>query len=318
MRIRPLASLSLVAAAAFVLAGCSAGGSPSPETSSSESAAAATDLCAAAAPSGAASESVTVSGDAGAAPTLSFTSPLEVTEAERTVVTEGTGDAIASGDLISYAFTAYNADTGEQLGTLGYAEGEVAPAQITPESALGAFFGCATTGSRIVVTLPASDTNPAAVYALDLLSVVPSAAWGEPQAPVEGLPTVELDADGAPTITIPEGVEAPTDVQLETLKLGDGAVVQPGDTVLVQYRGVKWSDGTEFDSSWSRGAPASFPTTGVVDGFRQALENQTVGSQVLVVIPPAFGYGADETSELKDETLVFVVDILGVQHAAAG
>ena len=69
--------------------------------------------------------------------------------------------------------------------------------------------------------------------------------------------------------------------------------MNPGDTVLVHYTGVKWSDGTVFDSSWERGAPASFATTGVVEGFKQALEGQTVGSQVLVVIPPEFGYGAD-------------------------
>jgi len=87
----------------------------------------------------------------------------------------------------------------------------------------------------------------------------------------------------------------------------------------VQYTGVKWSDGTVFDSSWEAGAPTSFQTTGVVDGFRQALEGQTVGSQVVVVIPPAFGYGEGEINDadLKGETLVFVVDILGVEHAPA-
>ena len=64
----------------------------------------------------------------------------------------------------------------------------------------------------------------------------------------------------------------------------------------MHYTGVKWSDGTVFDSSWEAGAPATFATTGVVEGFKQALEGQTVGSQVLVVIPPAFGYGAAETT----------------------
>ncbi|MEE2814539.1 MAG: FKBP-type peptidyl-prolyl cis-trans isomerase, partial [Actinomycetota bacterium] len=68
----------------------------------------------------------------------------------------------------------------------------------------------------------------------------------------------------------------------------------------------------EFDSSWSRDAtPSQFPTSGVVAGFRKALEGQNVGSQVIVEIPPADGYGAVEGSELKDETLVFVIDILG-------
>jgi peptidylprolyl isomerase len=52
-----------------------------------------------------------------------------------------------------------------------------------------------------------------------------------------------------------------------------------------------------------------------VTGFQQALEGQTVGSQVVVVIPPEFGYGGQEGHELAEETLVFVVDILGTQHA---
>ena len=90
-----------------------------------------------------------------------------------------------------------------------------------------------------------------------------------------------------------------------------------GDTVFVQYTGVKWSDGSVFDSSWDRGQPSAFQTTGVVAGFQQALEGQTVGSQVLVVIPPEFGYGAQDGHDLQNETLVFVVDILGVQRAAA-
>ena len=93
--------------------------------------------------------------------------------------------------------------------------------------------------------------------------------------------------------------------------------IQPGDTAFVQYTGVKWSDGSVFDSSWDRGQPAAFPTNGVVAGFQQALEGQQVGSQVLVVIPPAAGYGAQEGSELQNETLVFVVDILGVQRTPA-
>jgi hypothetical protein len=316
VRARMSATLSLAAIAALALAGCS--GTSTPDDASTPSASAGADLCAAAAPSGAASDGVTVEGDEGTAPTVTFTSPLEISEVERTVVSEGDGDAVQDGDLISYALSAYDASTGEQLGTLGYAEGELLPQPLTADSVLGSFFGCATVGSRVVTTLPATDSNPsAAVYVLDLLDVTPLQAWGEDQEPAEGLPTVELGDDGAPTITIPEG-DAPTDLQLETLKLGDGPVVQPGDTVLVQYRGVKWSDGEEFDSTWSKGGqPTSFATTGVVDGFRQALEGQTVGSQVLVVIPPALGYGSSEGNELQNETLVFVVDILATQHAAA-
>ncbi len=313
MRIRPIVTLSVAAVTALLLAGCSASATPSP--SASPSATAAADLCSAAAPSGAASRAVKVNGAFGTDSAATFASPLNIPSIQRTVVTEGTGTPIKAGDLVSYGLSAYAADTGTKLGSVGYTAGEVLPAQVSTTSPLGQVLGCATPGTRIVAAFPASESAAGEVYVFDLLSVVPHAAWGAAQAPVAGLPTVALDATGSPTITLP-GTPAPADLQLETLKKGDGPVVGSGDQVLVQYTGVKWSDGTVFDSSWAKGAPVAFKTTGVVKGFQQALEGQTVGSQVLVVIPPALGYGADATSALKSETLVFAVDILGVQHAA--
>jgi hypothetical protein len=312
VRIRPLATLSLVAAAAVVLAGCS--GSAAPEASPSGTPG---DLCAAQAPSGEASDAISVSGEEGQPATATFTTPLDITEVESTVVTKGTGDAVAAGDYVSYGLTAFDPTSGEQLGTLGYGDGELLPQQISPDGPLGQFFGCSPVGTRVAAVLPASGEGSTPVaYVVDMLGKTPLTATGADQEPVAGLPTVELDDDGAPTITIPDA-DAPTEVQLETLKLGTGAEVQSGDQVLVQYRGVKWSDGEEFDSSWSRGMPASFATTGVVDGFRQALENHTVGSQVLVVVPPSAGYGSAEGNPLQNETLVFVVDILATQHPQA-
>ena len=67
-----------------------------------------------------------------------------------------------------------------------------------------------------------------------------------------------------------------------------------------------------FDSSWSGGAPVALVTTELIDGYKPALEGQTVRSQVLVVVPPAAAYGESEINEddLVGETLVFVIDIL--------
>jgi peptidylprolyl isomerase len=275
------------------------------------------DLCDAAAPAGEASDAVTVDGAFGEESTATFEFPLEISELQTTVLEEGSGDPVDSGELVTFALTAFSAETGEKLGSIGYGADPILPQQISPDNPIGQVLGCATTGTRVVATFPPSDPNAGEVYIFDLISVVPDAAWGEPQSPVDGMPTVTLADDGEPTIELPEG-DAPTAFALEVLKKGDGATVTPGDTVLVQYSGVKWSDGTIFDSSWESGAPTSFQTTAVVEGFRQALEGQTVGSQVVVVIPPALGYGEGEINDqdLVGETLVFVVDILGTQHAA--
>lgn len=317
MRFRPLVTLSIATAAVLLLAGCASTGDVKDASPSTTGAAG--DLCAAAAPSGAASESIKVKGDVGKESVVTFSAPLEVEDLQRTVIEEGSGDPVSSGDLITYALSAFSAETGEKLGAVGYAPGEILPTQISPDSPLGAVIGCASPGTRVVATFPASEQAAGEVYIFDFLEIVPNSASGTDEAPVDGMPTVVLGDDGAPTITIPDGA-APTEVELATLKQGDGEVVEAGDKVLVHYTGVKWSDGSVFDSSWTKGAPASFETTNVVDGFKQALEGAKVGSQVLVVMPPSAGYGEKSdanTSPLAGETLVFVVDILGVQHAAA-
>ena len=153
MRIRPLAALSTVALATVQLAGCAGGGggeTPAPTD-------AASDLCAAAAPSGDASDSVTVEGELGAESTATFDIPLEVTELERTVVDEGSGDPVEAGEFVQYALTAFSAETGEKLGSVGYAESELLPQQISGDNPLGQVIGCASPGSRFAATFPPAD-----------------------------------------------------------------------------------------------------------------------------------------------------------------
>jgi FKBP-type peptidyl-prolyl cis-trans isomerase len=89
--------------------------------------------------------------------------------------------------------------------------------------------------------------------------------------------------------------------------------VEKGDLVTVQYTGALWTEGTIFDSSWDRGTPAQFTTDQVVPGFAAALEGAQVGSQVVVVVPPAQGYRDQATGSIPaNSTLVFVIDILGI------
>lgn len=314
MRLRPIAALSVAAVSAVLLAGCSGlGGAESTPTASPTVAA---DLCSSAAPSGAASDAVTVSGDFGTEPTVDFSKPIDADglTLERTVSTEGDGEAIAAGDFVSYAATILDGSTGKVISASGYEAGQILPEQISPENG-GQLFGCAPVGSRITVVAATNDqTTPTVVYVIDVLGITPTAAWGEPQAPVAGLPTVTLDENGTPNIAIDTAVAPPAETQVATLKKGDGPVVQSGDTVLIQFRGARWSTGELFDGgdTWATDTPYTGATTGFVPGFTKALEGQTVGSQVLVVITPADGYGAGEinTADLKGETLVFVIDIL--------
>ncbi|MGW0604752.1 FKBP-type peptidyl-prolyl cis-trans isomerase [Streptomyces sp. NPDC002640] len=127
------------------------------------------------------------------------------------------------------------------------------------------------------------------------------------------LPKVGTNTDGkAPSVEIPKGA-APKKLVSEYVLEGDGPEVAEDATVLVQYKGVLWADGKEFDSTYGRGALTSFSLQQVVPGWAQGLAGKKVGSRVLIVIPPDLGYGdtPPEGSPIKkDSTLVFTVDLL--------
>lgn len=286
------------------------------------------------------SDSVTVDGDFGAAPTVTFETPLTTEETQRTVAISGDGTVAEEGDVVTVDFQLYNATSGEQVSGTEFAEGSTTTFSVDSEAYLTGIvktLECSAVGSRVVGVIPpadswgdtgATDLGVAAtdtiVLVMDIVDVTTPVttdetlpkADGEDQELPEGFPAigVTLAEDGTPTLTLPGG-DAPTELQLAVLKKGDGPEVATGADVQVHYVGMKWSDGTVFDESWSSGTPVSFNTAAVIPGFTQALEGQTVGSQVLVVIPPALGYGeasADNTNALAGETLVFIVDILGL------
>ncbi len=321
MRIRPFIALSAVAVTGLLLAGCAS----TPDEPEATSTSAPGADCILDAPAGADSDAIEVSGDA---PEFTVTVPegLAFADIQRTVLNEGSGPELATGDFISGAYTVADGTSGDVLvdsWTLSADDSGFVPMLLDPNSysIFVAALECLPLGSTVAMTIPGTafgEGGTPVVVVASSTEELNTRADGADQQPVDGMPTVELADDGAPTITLPGG-EPPAEVELTALKLGDGPVVKSGDTVFVQYTGVKWSDGTVFDSSWERGYPSAFSTTGVVEGFQQSLEGQTVGSQMLVVIPPAFGYGEGEIndSDLTGETLVFVVDILGVERAAA-
>ncbi|MFM2412792.1 MAG: hypothetical protein RLZZ587_1125, partial [Actinomycetota bacterium] len=155
----------------------------------------------------------------------------------------------------------------------------------------------------------------------DVVASYPGHASGSPQLAQDGMPAVTTDPTGRPGIAIPNTV-APTELRISTLTKGDGATIAEGQNVVAHYTGVLW-DGTVFDSSWDQDRPADllaqdFTTNdgaGVVPGFAKALIGQTIGSRVLVVIPPSEGYpsGLAPQSIPDGSTMIFVIDILGTR-----
>jgi hypothetical protein len=115
---------------------------------------------------------------------------------------------------------------------------------------------------------------------------------------------------GAPAVPVKEG-PPPTELIHEDLKPGTGADVTAASTLTVNYIGVSCSTGKIFDSSYSRGQPATFPLAQVIKGWQDGLVGMKVGGERLLGIPAALAYGsAGKPPIAPDEALWFVVDVV--------
>ncbi len=103
-------------------------------------------------------------------------------------------------------------------------------------------------------------------------------------------------------------------LQYKVIKTGTGKRPKPTDTVTVHYKGTL-IDGTEFDSSYKRGTPATFPVTGVIPGWTEALQLMEQGSKWQLYIPPQLAYGEQGTPGIgPSATLIFEVELISIQE----
>ncbi|HWF52058.1 MAG TPA: FKBP-type peptidyl-prolyl cis-trans isomerase [Solirubrobacteraceae bacterium] len=119
-------------------------------------------------------------------------------------------------------------------------------------------------------------------------------------------PTVEVPSDQAPSYQL----------ELEDITVGDGEEAASGHLVEVHYVGVSWKNGKEFDASWNRGSTFKFALGKgqVISGWDQGVAGMKVGGRRRITIPPNLAYGKRGAGGVigPDETLVFVVDLVGV------
>lgn len=118
-----------------------------------------------------------------------------------------------------------------------------------------------------------------------------------------------------PEVTVPDG-DPPEELEIEDIEVGDGAEAQPGDQVEVQYVGVDYDSGEEFDSSWERPEPFEFELGGgqVIPGWDEGVVGMREGGRRELVIPPDLAYGRQGSPPAigPNATLVFVVDLVSV------
>ncbi len=120
-------------------------------------------------------------------------------------------------------------------------------------------------------------------------------------------PQVDVASDQPPSYQL----------ELDDITVGDGEEATSGSTVEVHYVGVSWSTGKQFDASWDRGSTFKFGLGQgqVIKGWDDGVAGMKVGGRRRITIPPALGYGKRGAGGVigPDETLVFVVDLIGVR-----
>ena len=132
-------------------------------------------------------------------------------------------------------------------------------------------------------------------------------------------PTPAGDVDNAdlsvkPLVTIPPS-SPPTELLIEDLVVGSGSPVGVGDFLIMDYVGVSYSTGLQFDASWDRGSPFPFELGAgrVIQGWDQGIVGMSVGGRRSLTIPPELAYGENGSGSGSigpNETLVFVVDLI--------
>lgn len=260
---------------------------------------------------------VTVTGEAGQAPTLTYVTPLEVSETYREQVWPGTGPELVEGGPVLIDFWLEN---GTDASLVDESYSTTPTPRLLTEEDLGTdlyeTLRGQQVGARVLQVSPGRRSGAVDYPSVTVLDVLPTRADGEVLAPRPDLPVITLDPSGAPSMT-PTGTEPPDQLVVNALLRGSGAQVAADDVITVQYAGFVWTTGEAFDSTWSRGLPVSFALQDV-QAWAEGLLDQPVGSQVMLVVPPTYALGVTESEELAGQTVVFVVDILATGSPDGG
>jgi FKBP-type peptidyl-prolyl cis-trans isomerase len=310
--------------ACLVMAGC---GSSKPSSSAGSSSSSSAN-----ASSSNANASVKVSGAFGTTPAVSIPKLDANSKLAVKTVIQGTGTTVTKADAMAANFVLYfwqgkssslKANTFTSNPTV--IGGTMLPGLET------ALIG-QKVGSRVLAVIPPADGYGTAgnsqlgitgsttlVFVIDVLKSYPDTASASGTQESNGggaLPTVTAHVGSAPTITVPSN-NPPSTLVTKTLIKGTGPKLVKGQYVIAQYTGYIWRTKKVFDSSWTDGSPFGFVIGAspeqVISGWDTGLAGQTVGSRVMLVIPPKDGYGSSGQSDAGikgTDTLVFVVDII--------
>lgn len=269
---------------------------------------------------------ISAKGKPGSKPEISFDTPLKVENQSHQVIQEGDGDVIQDGDRVCTRSIAIDSRNGKEINST-WDEETPECSIVIDKTSIPAYYDVFR-GQKINTTIAigiddqqeggqsgsGKDSQGSSyIMALTFVSKTKDLkrAEGEKVKDIPAdLPKISLSNTGKPSLDLNNYKPTNTLVS-QTLIKGKGAKVGEHQTVSANYTGWLASDGKQFDSSWDRGQASDFSLDQVVKGWQQGLAGQTIGSQVLVIVPPDLGYGDQEKSGIPaNSTLIFVVDIL--------
>ncbi|WEV67707.1 FKBP-type peptidyl-prolyl cis-trans isomerase [Bifidobacterium sp. ESL0769] len=263
---------------------------------------------------------VKATGELGKKPKITFHTPMSVVNNSYAVLQKGNGAALQKDNHICVQGVALNAKDGSEMMST-WEKNTPDCSMVMNEEGTGKTYYNVLKNQKInsTVAFGVNDHNKASTSYIMAITIV---SQSKPMTRAEGdkvtdvpanLPKVTLNEKGAPSIDF-NGYKPGNDLVVQPLIKGKGQKVAETDTIDAHYTGwVMDKDGkpSKFDSSWDRGKAAQFSLQQVVKGWTKGLAGQTVGSQVLLVIPPDLGYGNQAQSKIPaNSTLYFVVDIL--------
>lgn len=261
-------------------------------------------------PTAASIDAIVVGRDDAGSPTIEYPIGGKFDKAQSRVEWEGTGERLTEGEPLLLDLYSISLSTGAILTDtyLDLPKAYLMAPELLGNEMYDALVGHRE-GARVLLVVPESPTHAGQGTVAVVADVLPERAVGVNQPVREDLPIVITGKYGEPTVTFRDEAEVPTELVAYTMIQGEGTQVKTGSRVLVNYLEISATTREVVQSTW----PVEIAPWGVTigqgampAGLEQSLIDVKAGSQVIVIVPPALGYG--------DDTLIFIVDVLAVRN----
>lgn len=263
-------------------------------------------------------------------PKLSVSSPLMVTKSATRVIKPGAGHTIATGDLVRVRSIAANGSDGKSFSD-AFTTDTPTYVPIAKEAFLPPYFANALKGHKkgaeLLVAVPSvvwsKSTNPdsmarvgvtkqdALLFYFQIDDVIPKGydVKGKAAQPTDGAPVATFK-NGKP-VSITAGAATPDQEAVYVLQTGTGKKLAEGGNYAAQYFGQVFPNGKKFDQSWDDGTALGGDLDSLIKCWQDLLPGAQEGSRLILVCPKDVAYGATQ-NELKNDTLMFVIDVVDV------